>query len=132
MSNLQSIYKVLEDSKVVYGTTETESNFSNAIVSYRSRIRGDLKDPGNGCSEDCYECIKACPAKALQPIVSMSKKYKEQSFSPPFVRLLKSENRELSPGEIEILQHVAVVDDHIWYQCIISVLSVLNIQLNAP
>jgi epoxyqueuosine reductase QueG len=77
------------------------------------------REPGNGCLEDCFECIKACPAKALEPYgIDVEKCIRMQSFSPLFVHLLKSENRRLSPSEIEILQHVTVVDDHNWYTCI--------------
>jgi epoxyqueuosine reductase len=77
------------------------------------------REAGNGCPEDCFECIKACPAKALEPYsIDVEKCIKMQSFSPLFVHLLKSENRRLSPDEIEILQHVTVVDDHNWYMCI--------------
>jgi epoxyqueuosine reductase len=77
------------------------------------------REPGNGCPEDCFECIKACPAKALEPYgIDVEKCIRTQSFSPLFVHLLKSENRRLSHNEIEILQHITVVDDHNWYTCI--------------
>jgi len=90
-----------------------------AGVLTEAKLEEIKKSPGNGCPEDCYECINACPAKALEPYsIDVKRCIRTQSFSPLFVHLLKSENRELSPSEIEILQHVAVIDDHNWYMCI--------------
>jgi epoxyqueuosine reductase QueG len=76
------------------------------------------REAGYGCPEDCFECIRVCPAKALEPYgIDVKKCIRTQSFSPIFVHLLKSGNWRLS-DEIEILQHVTVVDDHNWYMCI--------------
>lgn len=71
-----------------------------------------------GCPDDCFVCLENCPAGAIDregrvngPACTM-----RSSISPMFSHLMKAGKPQ--PEDLQMINHVAAVDDHSWYACI--------------
>jgi epoxyqueuosine reductase QueG len=71
-----------------------------------------------GCPEDCFVCQEQCPAKAIDKTGKVDRVacIKYSMRSPIFSNLMKTGN--FGSEDVQVINHVAAVDDHSMYRCI--------------
>ena len=71
-----------------------------------------------GCPENCFDCQKQCPAGAIDRIGKVNRVacIKYSMKSPIFSNLMGA--KDISPEDIQMINHLTAVDDHSMYRCI--------------
>ncbi len=71
-----------------------------------------------GCPEDCFVCQEQCPVKAIDKSGKVDRVacIKYSMRSPIFSNLMKAGN--FGSEDVQMINHVAAVDDHSMYRCI--------------
>ncbi len=74
-----------------------------------------------GCPADCHACREACPVQAIGPDgrVDRFQCLRRSMRSPLFSYLIR--NSEVKDADLELINHVAAVDDHSMYTCVACV-----------
>lgn len=74
-----------------------------------------------GCPGHCHACREACPVQAIDSDgrVDRLKCTRHSMRSPLFSHLMKS--GEVKESDLELVNHVAAVDDHSMYTCVACV-----------
>jgi epoxyqueuosine reductase len=71
-----------------------------------------------GCPEDCLACREQCPVGAIDQIGKVNRVacIKYSMKSPIFSNFMGS--KDISPEDIQMINHLTAVDDHSMYRCI--------------
>jgi epoxyqueuosine reductase QueG len=71
-----------------------------------------------GCPENCFDCQKQCPVGAIDQMGKVNRVacIKYSMKSPIFSNLMGA--KDISPGDIQMINHLTAVDDHSMYRCI--------------
>ena len=73
---------------------------------------------GKGCPEECFVCQEQCPVKAIDKSGKVDRVVciKYSMRSPIFSNLMKAGN--IGSEDVQMINHLAAVDDHSMYRCI--------------
>ena len=76
------------------------------------------KKDEKGCPRDCFACQEQCPVKAIDKSGKVDRVacIKYSMRSPIFSDLMKAGN--FGSEDVQMINHLAAVDDHSMYQCI--------------
>ena len=71
-----------------------------------------------GCPEECFVCQEQCPVKAIEKSGKVDRVacLKFSMKSPIFSNMMRT--GEISPQDVQMINHVTAVDDHSMYRCI--------------
>ncbi len=71
-----------------------------------------------GCPEECFACQEQCPVKAIDKNGKVDRVacIKHSMRSPIFSNLMRTGN--FDSEDVQMINHLAAVDDHSMYQCI--------------
>ena len=71
-----------------------------------------------GCPEDCFICQEQCPAGAIDQSERVNRVacIRYSMKSPIFSNLMGA--KDISPEDIQMINHLTAVDDHSMYRCI--------------
>jgi len=72
----------------------------------------------NGCPQECFACQEQCPVHAVDRSgkVDWVVCIKYSSRSPLFSNMMKTS--QMTPQDIQMINHLTAVDDHSMYRCI--------------
>jgi epoxyqueuosine reductase len=77
-----------------------------------------LEKDEKGCPKECFTCQEQCPVKAIDKSGKVDRVacIKYSMRSPLFSNMMRT--GEISPQDVQMINHLTAVDDHSMYRCI--------------